>query len=252
MKFGYVTGLLGAATAVHMEKTEVDEALLQESQRMEELCKGFDLTQAYADESSLLQTEGTGSKYHKAVKGTYSAHYGKSKAAIDKENHHILSTQKKCLDFVKKYRGHEKVCHWCRKAKRPSIRWKWVVEEKVWYRWYDGNWHYWGPSKDGFTKKGWTWYKGYWHHGGYVFKYVHHKWYRFQAHKWVYYSGTVPIKPGIPRGPRICRPFMLLKKYGFPTALSAKKVPRCRVGKSIYMWKNQGACRFLGGKEVHV
>jgi len=41
-------------------------------------------------------------------------------------------------------------------------------------------------------------------------------------------------------------------KYGFPTSLSAKRMPRCKVGSgknaSIYYWKDRAACRFLGGK----
>jgi len=131
------------------------------------------------------------------------------------------------MRFVKQHRDHHAVCNWCKKAKSPAIRWKWVVEEKVWYRWYDGKWHYWGPSKEGFTAVGWTWYKGYWHHGGYVFKYTRGRWYRFQAGRWVLFGRRVPVKPAAPKGKKICRPFYLLKKYGFPSSLSAKKLPRC-------------------------
>jgi len=44
----------------------------------------------------------------------------------------------------------------------------------------------------------------------------------------------------------------MLKAYGFPTSLSAKKLPRCQVGTGkgavYYMWKDEGACQFLGGK----
>lgn len=135
------------------------------------------------------------------------------------------------------------------------MRWKWVVAEKAWYRWYDSGWHYWGPSKKGFTAAGWTWYKGYWHHSGYVFRFARGRWYRFQAGRWVLYGARVPVKPAVPRGPKICRPFLLLKKWGFPSSLSAKKMPRCKVGTgpkaAVFMWTNDAACRFLGGRLVH-
>jgi hypothetical protein len=206
------------------------------------------------EDENLLETEEEESRYRKAVKHSYKTHYSKTKAQINRENHHILSTQAKCLRFVKKYRGHAKVCHWCRKN-RVIRRWKWVASAKVWYRFYGGRWHYWGPSKTGFTRGGWTFYKGYWHHRGYVFKFIRGMWYRFQGKRWVKYGARVPLKPGVPRGPKICRPFYILKKWGFPTSLSAKRLPRCQVGRgrraAIYAWKNHAACRFLGGKLVY-
>lgn len=229
---------------------------------MQEQCKDF---QAY-DEDSLLELEEGAEvdadedsapktkkdKTVKRIKSSYKAHYGKTKSAIDKENNHILGTQATCLRFVKKYKGMPKVCSWCKHAKAPEIRWKWVTDEKVWYRWYDNKWHYWGPSKSGFTAAGWTWYKGYWHHGGYVYKFVHGKWYRFQGGKWVFYRKRVPLNPQAPRERPICRPFYKLMKYGFPASLAAAKMPRCKVGSgthaAIFMWKDQKACRFLGGK----
>jgi len=248
MKFGLVTGLLGAAAAVAMEANpEVDEKLIQEDAEMEKQCAEVD----YQDSDFVeveADVEEDAERYKKAIQSSYKAHHGRTKKQIDAENKHILSTQKKCMNFVRKYRGHEKVCNWCRRMRMPAIRWKWVPNEKVWYRFYDGKWHYWGPSKTGFTHRGWTWYKGYWHHGGYVFKYQHKRWYRFQGGKWVFYKHQVPLKPGIPRGPRICRPFYILKKWGFPGSLSTKRLPRCRVGRNFYMWKNHKACRFLGGK----
>jgi len=80
-------------------------------------------------------------------------------------------------------------------------------------------------------------------------------WWRFQGHKWVKYSKSVTINPTPPRGPKICRPFFMLKKWGFPTSLGAKTLPRCKVGAGKaaiwYMWKNRGNCRFLGGKLVY-
>jgi hypothetical protein len=148
---------------------------------MKELCKDWE----QIDEESLVgfNNEETldlnNGKYHRANKNTYKRHYGKTKAQINAENRHILSTQRQCLNFVKKYRGHMAVCNWCKKAPAPKIRWRWIAKEGVWYRWYDNRWHYWGPSKRGFTAAGWTWYKGYWHHGGYVFKFMRGTWYRF-------------------------------------------------------------------------
>lgn len=53
-------------------------------------------------------------KYIKKVEESYKKRYGKTKAQIDAENHHILSTQAKCLHFVKKYPGHYKVCKYCK------------------------------------------------------------------------------------------------------------------------------------------
>ena len=47
----------------------------------------------------------------------------------------------------------------------------------------------------------------------------------------------------------------MLKKWGFPTSLGAKTLPRCKVGAGKaaiwYMWKNRSNCRFLGGKLVY-
>jgi len=248
MKFTIIAGLLGAAAAVDVEP--VDDDLNMLSAEMQETCKDMNTI----DESSLVEVDEEDTKYKKAVKHSYKTHYSKTKRAIDAENKHILATQKKCLNFVKKYRGHAKVCSWCRKN-RVIRRWKWVPNEKVWYRYYGGKWHYWGPSKTGFTRGGWTFYKGYWHHRGYVFKFIRGMWYRFQGRRWVKYGSKVPLKPGIPRGPKICRPFYVLKKYGFPTSLAARRLPRCQVGAgkraAIYMWKNHAACRFLGGRLVY-
>jgi len=254
MKFTTIAALVGVASAVEVE--QIDQDLLQESAEMEQLCENMDQIAEdqliETDDSELLETEADESEDRKKISGTSKQHYNRSTKQINAENNHILSTQSKCLNFVRKYRGHPKVCNWCKKAKAPSVIWKWDASGKVWYRWYDNKWHYWGPSKRGFTSVGWTWYKGYWHHNGYVFKYVGRYWYRFQGHKWVRYGATVPIKPKAPRGAKICRPFYMLKKWGFPSTLSAKTLPRCRVGSGkssvYYMWKNRKNCRFLGGR----
>jgi len=154
MKFTLAAALVGTALAVNVNEEIVDEQLLQESAEMEQSCADMNSI----DETSLVQTENEEEKYKKSIKNTYKKHYGKTKKQIDAENHHILSTQAKCLHFVKKYRGHEKVCNWCKKAPAPKVIWKWSPTEKVWYRFYDGKWHYWGPSKKGFTHAGWTWW----------------------------------------------------------------------------------------------
>jgi hypothetical protein len=242
--------LLGSAIGVSIDDN-VDETLLQESSEMQELCKDMNTI----DNDSLLEVEEEETRYHKNVKSGYRSHFSKTKKQINSENHHILSTQKKCLSFVKKYRGHMKVCNWCKMARSPRIIWKWSPTEKVWYRWYDGKWHYWGESKAGFTKGGWTWWQGYWHHKGYVFKYVGKWWYRFQGGRWVRFGRKVPVSPKPPVGKPICRPFYRLERWGFPTSLTITKLPRCQVGRgkkaSIYIWKNRSACRFLGGKLVY-
>lgn len=227
-----------------IDLTELDDQLLEEDDQEEE--------DEENDEASDIELD---RRVNKNIKNTYKRTYGKTKRQIDAENRHILGTQKKCLNFVKRHRGHRAVCNWCKKAPTPKVIWKWASSEKVWYRWYRGKWHYWGPSKRGFTESGWTWYKGYWHHDGYVFKFVNHKWYRFQGKRWVYYGRKVAVHPGVPRGKPICRPFYILKRWGFPSKLGVRKLPRCQVGKGrhsgVYMWKGRSACRFLGGRLVY-
>ena len=254
MKFGTIAGLLSCASAVDLETPQTEEALQQKDYEMSQLCQNMD----EIDEENLLDLdldEDEDKKYVKKVRSSSTKHYGKTKKSIDAENKHILSTQAKCLKFVSKYREHPKVCDWCRHAKAPLTKYKWDPNDKVWYRWYDNRWHYWGPSKAGFKAIGWTWYQGYWHHNGWVFKYVRGYWYRFQSHKWVKYSRTIPISPIPPRGPKDCRQFRMLEKAGIPNSLTSRTVPRCKVGsgkKAIwYMWKDDKNCKFLGGKKVH-
>lgn len=137
----------------------------------------------------------------------------------------------------------------------PSTRWMWSSDEEVWYRWYDGKWHYWGPSKGGFTYKDWSWYKGYWHHRGYIYKWKNPYWYRFQDNQWVRYRKLIPVYPAKPYG-KVCRPVYQLMKKGYPAALSNTKIPRCQVGtgkkKKIFMYTDDNGCKFLGGKKVMV
>jgi len=76
------------------------------------------------DNDSLLEaTEDI--EIEKNIKGTEKKHYSKTKAQIDAENKHILGTQATCMKFVNKYRGHPKVCNWCKKARAPKVIWKW-------------------------------------------------------------------------------------------------------------------------------
>ena len=154
MKFTFAAALIGAALAVEINQEIVDEQLIQESAEMDKTCADMDTI----DEDSIVEVDEEEDKFKKTVKGTYKKHYGKTKADIDAENKHIIGTQAKCLKFVKKYRGHMKVCNWCKKAPEPKVIWKWSPTEKVWYRFYDSKWHYWGPSKEGFTHAGWTWW----------------------------------------------------------------------------------------------
>jgi len=245
--------LLSASGAVSLEDTQ----LIQEAENLRETCKDMHTI----DESSLLQIDAEDASktfvatQARANKDSYVKHYGQTMTQIDKDNKKILATQKKCMAFVAKYRDHHQVCKWCNHQPEPSSTWKWVEYEKAWYRWYDDRFHYWGATKKGFTHIGWTWYKGYWHHSGYVYKYSKSKWYRFQAGKWVYYAKRVPINPGVARGKKICRPFYILKKFGFPTSLARNKLPRCQVGQGkkaiIFMWTNTAACKFIGGKKVY-
>jgi len=181
---------------------------------------GEQVPQADAGEQVPANVPATNST--KNIEGTSTEHYGKTKAQIDAENKAILDTQAKCLDFVKKNQGHPEVCEWCRSEyQKPDIIWKWNPEEEAWYRWYDGGWHYWGPSKDGFTADGWTWYNGYWHHEGYVWKYEDGHWWRFQDGEWVKWGKEVPVKPTPPTGEKkICRPFYKMMQQGYPVSLA--------------------------------
>lgn len=187
---------------------------------------------------------------NKNIKSSYKEHYGKTVEDIDKENQKILNTQQKCLDFVKTHAEHPAVCQWCKEAEEPEVKWRWNEIEKAWYKWYDDGWHYWGPSKDGFTTTGWTWYGGFWHHGGYAYKYEDGEWYRFENKKWEHYDSTVPVKPEAPKTKKICRPYYKLMKAGYPESLSAQEIPRCKVGDQLYMWGDEASCNFLGGKKV--
>merc|ERR1711865_65184 len=127
MKLATIAAILSLGQAVDVKQpTEALESLIQEAENMEEICKDMDTI----DKDSLLEAE-EDIVLEKNIKGTEKKHYNRSKKQIDAENKHILSTQTKCLSFVRKYRGHPKVCNWCKKAKAPSVVWKWNPSGKL-------------------------------------------------------------------------------------------------------------------------
>merc|ERR1712151_230960 len=132
------------------------------------------------------------------------------------ENRKILQTERTCMKWVKSHRRHNVVCRYCTKANTPSIRWKFY--NGVWYRWWSGRWHYYGPSRRGHGGA-WKWYSSFWHYKGYVFKYSGGKWWRFYGGRWHYYRRHVIQNP------------------------------RCVSGRSIYMWEGAKKCNILGGRK---
>jgi hypothetical protein len=102
MKFGTIAGLLSCASAVDMQNVENEEALQQKDYEMSQLCANMDqmdsedLVDIDEDDESAPKK-----KYVKKVRSSYKKHYGLTKAKIDAENHHILSTQATCMKFVK-------------------------------------------------------------------------------------------------------------------------------------------------------
>lgn len=102
--------------------------------------------------------------------------YKKTDRDVIAANRKILQTTRTCMKWVRQHRRHNEVCRYCAKNVTPSIKWKFY--RGVWYRWWSGKWHYYGPSKRGHGGA-WKWYGGFWHYKGYVFKYTGGKWYRF-------------------------------------------------------------------------
>jgi hypothetical protein len=92
MKFGTIAGLLSCASAIDLENNAAidEDALQQKDFEMQQLCENMDdiedLDLDEDDESAPKK------KYIKKVSSTYKKHYGLSKAKIDAENQHILST----------------------------------------------------------------------------------------------------------------------------------------------------------------
>merc|ERR1712048_1000666 len=156
----------------------------------------------------------------KNTEDTIQKHFGKTKAEIDAENKHILETEAKCKEFVASHKDHPAICNWCHNEAQPDSKeiWQWNPEEGVWYKWYGGQYHYWGPSKEG-LKHDWSWYNGYWQHNGYTYKYENKKWYRFQQHEWVEYKEKIDINPVAPLH-KECREFMKVVKNHIPDSLT--------------------------------
>jgi hypothetical protein len=174
MKFTVVSALIGASNTLPMQQQST--SLDDQCKEMSAMCNVPSL--AEIETSNLIQLRdddhGVGSHVNN-IKESSEAHFGKTKEAINAENKKILDTQKQCLDFVSQHPDHPEVCNWCHESFEPTDPWQWNPSEGVWYKWSNGQYHYWGPSKDG-LKHEWSWYNGYWHHGGYVFKYEGGKW----------------------------------------------------------------------------
>lgn len=61
----------------------------------------------------------------------------------------------------------------------------------------------------------------------------------------------IPINPAPPTSPKYCVSVMHMVKAGLPGVLSSSTVPRCQVGKTIYMWAGDKTCKILGGRKVN-
>lgn len=151
------------------------------------------------------------------------------------------------MKWVKSHAHHDAVCRYCAKGVTPSIKWKYY--NGVWYRWWSGKWHYYGPSKRGHGGA-WKWYSGFWHYNGYVFKYEGGKWYRFYGGKWQYYDKEVTQDPKPPMTKPYCIQVYKLVKHGLPGSLAIKRAPRCKAGDTIYMWEGAKKCAIVGGRKV--
>jgi len=156
------------------------------------------------------------------------------------------------MAFVAEHPDHPDVCNWCHANTQPKNVWQWNPAEGVWYKWDNGRWNYWGPSKEG-MKHEWSYYNGYWHHGGYVFKYDGGKWHRFQGGKWVEYGTKIDIDP-VPPYTKDCRSFRKLALAHVPDSLTEHEIPRCQVGegaeKTVWEWTGDEDCAFLQGTKV--
>lgn len=168
-------------------------------------------------------------------------------ADVIEHNKQILATDKTCKEWVKSHAHHEEVCKYCKEGVTPSDKWKFY--NGVWYKWWDGRWHYYGPSRHG-NGGAWKWYNGYWHYNGYVFKYEGDKWYRFYGGKWQYYDKEVHQDPKPPMTKPYCVDVYKLVEHGLPDGLALHKVPRCRVGDDIYMWEGEKKCEIVGGRKA--
>jgi hypothetical protein len=260
MKFSVMSALIGVSSAVPIKNLLEGK---DQYERMSAMCNTDALAQVGS--SNLLQIKDDGataapvtdnhgiSNWVDNTKESEQAHFGKTKAEIDAENKKILDTQKQCLDFVNDHPDHPEVCQWCRDNHEPTDPWQWNPSEGVWYKYHNGNYHYWGPSKDGLQHE-WSWYNGYWHHGGYVFKYENGKWHRFQGGEWHEYGEKIDIDPVAPRT-KECRSVLRLEQHHVPDSLAEQDHARCQVGqgvnKALYQWTDDADCIFLGGTKIY-
>lgn len=250
MKFSVMAALLGSTSAISLNNSQLS--------KMGNLCKDMNKYDMSLVELETMDAPAAGvGNFNNATKNTEETiqkHFGKTQAAIDAENKHILETQATCLDFVNNHKDHPAVCNWCHENAKPETgeTWQWNPEEGVWYKWYGDKYHYWGPSKEG-LKHDWSWYQGYWHHNGYVYKYENNKWWRFQGGDWTEYKEKIDIDPETPYGEE-CREFLKLEQVHIPDSLTEHDMPRCQVGegaqKVVYEWTDEADCTFLGGAKV--
>jgi len=233
MKLATIAAVIGAAAANDAEVPATESMVdLEEFADIDNTCQEY----SQLDDESLLELENS----QELERASYQNH-----KKIAAANRKILATEKLCSKWVKTHKRHNVICKWCNKKVTPSIHWKFYGG--VWYRWYDNKWHYWGPSRGGYGGR-WRWSAGFWHHNGYTYKYVGGRWYRFYNHKWHYYSKMIPINPRAPRSPKTCVRAYHMVKSGVPTSLTSSRVPRCQVGRSIYMWAGSKTCKVLGGR----
>lgn len=217
--------LLGLTEGVQVKPEEKELTGVDE---MNKLCEDFE----YLDDESAVELE----------KADF-----QNASAIARKNAQILKDDKTCKKWVKSHAHHAEVCKYCKKGVAPSIRWKFW--RGVWYRWSGGRWHYYGPSRNGYGGN-WRWSGGYWHYKGYAFKYVNGRWYRFYNGKWNYYKRMIPINPSPPKTPKYCVRVYHMERAGIPTSLQSNEVPRCQVGKQVYMWNGERSCKILGGRKI--
>jgi hypothetical protein len=163
MKYSVISALIGASSQVQV--STLNTAMKEECSRMAAMCNAEELSQV--DVANLLQMDVNAdedadednsedknvagiNKFKDATKGSEKAHFGKTRKQINAENQSILSKQKECLDFVTEHPDHPEVCNWCHENTEPKKVWLWNPTEGVWYKFWGGQYHYWGPSKEGY------------------------------------------------------------------------------------------------------
>ena len=120
MKFQVLLALVGMSKALELSEMmnaqqqadlmeasckEVEDVQIHDADDADSLVEldtqedAAETTDLEVDDTDLAQLDADNEE-GKNTKGSYYKHYGRSKKAIDQENHYILSTQKKCLKFV--------------------------------------------------------------------------------------------------------------------------------------------------------